>query len=648
MDLHDNPGPVQFKDMTEFLDWLSADLENWDKVGRKLSSSLSQSLYRLVQMALKVQHEKMTSVSEDINPVDDFSRAERILRSYAEHEIIHSETILGRRIRTLIDENNHDEAAYLILGLFLNEIPSPLQDREDSDIAHHLYIASETMQDWNGDHIGIVEQEESEAEEEAPDVGENVRSLENDSSILEKVNREIEEFRKDLDAEISTVSQHYGNEIRNLATEINKQIREARETLDDLTTKGATAAASAASIAAKAGETEFASFRKDVSSLRAQLESELKVCGQIIRDETESSVKDIQVQFSEMRKNFENLVQHGEEKTKDRARKSLQDMQGEINKVGAEFESFRKDMASLRAQLESELKVSGQIIRDQTESSVKDIQSQFSEMRKNFEILVQHGEESAKDRVRQSLQDMQERINKTGNDLAEDFRQSMETRIESLSAKMKSDLLKIENINQNISDKSAKIDIEFDSAISLIQKEREEALEEIAAKTSDTGEAFTLNAKMLEDAYRESLKNISAAAESRAEAAPSTAFWRHKQKSHQNVAVGSGMAFIGILVLAAVFVNLYAVDILSFASAMNTMEAGAGNSLIGLASLTIPAIVVIWALGQISRVFIWNMKQSSDAGRKVAMIETFIALERDGKLDNRTDRSLMMQAMFHQ
>jgi hypothetical protein len=62
--------------------------------------------------------------------------------------------------------------------------------------------------------------------------------------------------------------------------------------------------------------------------------------------------------------------------------------------------------------------------------------------------------------------------------------------------------------------------------------------------------------------------------------------------------------------------------------------------------IAVPTIGFYWILRQVLRLFLSNLAQYSDADERIAMIETFLALEGENKLDKREDRILIIQALF--
>ncbi|MHA1570485.1 MAG: DUF6161 domain-containing protein, partial [Alphaproteobacteria bacterium] len=178
---------------------------------------------------------------------------------------------------------------------------------------------------------------------------------------------------------------------------------------------------------------------------------------------------------------------------------------------------------------------------------------------------------------------------------------------------------------------------------------------DIARLHQEYGDLSARHTKAIDD-YKSSLAALERDYAARLSLRSSAGYWSRKRLGHRIAAIVAGFAFptIAIGIIYAVF---------WFA----TVGEGLVRQLPGLRDLTAdatlsPAIIApvagtmvvglivlfgIWILQLVSRFFFANLSLMSDAGERVAMVQTFLALSRDD--DNpadHSDRLLVLQALF--
>ena len=65
-----------------------------------------------------------------------------------------------------------------------------------------------------------------------------------------------------------------------------------------------------------------------------------------------------------------------------------------------------------------------------------------------------------------------------------------------------------------------------------------------------------------------------------------------------------------------------------------------------LAIVGLFAALGIWLVRIITRLFLSNLHQASDAEERVTMVETFLSLMSEGQISREEDRHLVLQALF--
>ena len=178
---------------------------------------------------------------------------------------------------------------------------------------------------------------------------------------------------------------------------------------------------------------------------------------------------------------------------------------------------------------------------------------------------------------------------------------------------------------------------------------------DIARLRQEYGDLSARHTKAVDD-YKSSLAALERDYAARLGLRSSAGYWSRKRIGHRIAAVIAGFAFpsISIGIIYAVF---------WFA----TVGEGLVRQLPGLRNLTpdapvSPAIITpvagtiaiglivlfgIWILQLVSRFFFANLSAMSDAGERVAMVQTFLALSRDDDSPaTPVDRLLVLQALF--
>ncbi len=157
------------------------------------------------------------------------------------------------------------------------------------------------------------------------------------------------------------------------------------------------------------------------------------------------------------------------------------------------------------------------------------------------------------------------------------------------------------------------------------------------------------------DDYKASLANLERDYAARLNLRSSAGYWSRKRFGHRLAAVIAGLTFPAVAAGIIYAVFWFATvgeglvrqlpglrDITADATISTSIIAPvAGTIVIGLIVL-----FGIWLLQLISRFFFANLAQMSDAGERVAMVQTFLALAREDGPDGHADRLLVLQALF--
>ena len=142
--------------------------------------------------------------------------------------------------------------------------------------------------------------------------------------------------------------------------------------------------------------------------------------------------------------------------------------------------------------------------------------------------------------------------------------------------------------------------------------------------------------------------------------------WGGKRRWHGWFSVGFGVSMAAGLVAVVLAVGwwhdaiLEAIGLNGFEAAGSTgshAKAGAlpGESVVsarldwntgGLVLAAAVGLAIYALLRQLGRLFLTNLAQFGDADERIAMIDTFLSLEKEGKLSAKEDRILILQALF--
>lgn len=120
----------------------------------------------------------------------------------------------------------------------------------------------------------------------------------------------------------------------------------------------------------------------------------------------------------------------------------------------------------------------------------------------------------------------------------------------------------------------------------------------------------------------------------------SVSYWRSKRKIHADAVKGSIVWFGIIAVIAIIVVMLAAWKFLGDATGKDLIIQIRATMFVGF-----PAFIVIWILRLISRRLVVNQALEHDAAERVAMVNAFKALEKEGKAEQ-SERLLILQALF--
>lgn len=121
--------------------------------------------------------------------------------------------------------------------------------------------------------------------------------------------------------------------------------------------------------------------------------------------------------------------------------------------------------------------------------------------------------------------------------------------------------------------------------------------------------------------------------------APAT-YWENKRKKHL---VWSWIT--GILTFVAIFAgaSFFAVEVQSL---MRTSAAGQTAGVWRLAALGLIGGFVVWAIRLLARMFLSHLHLLTDAGERIVMVQTYLALLEGDRLASKEDRQLILQALF--
>lgn len=150
-----------------------------------------------------------------------------------------------------------------------------------------------------------------------------------------------------------------------------------------------------------------------------------------------------------------------------------------------------------------------------------------------------------------------------------------------------------------------------------------------------------------EDEFQGHLKSALESVETAANIKSSVDYWSRKYWGH----IGIGL-FLTLLFVAGVGGAIWAVweHSQSFLAHIGLAEVkGAAEAKLDPTRLVlalVPVVGILWVLRLISRLALGNWARSADAAERVAMIETFLALEKDGKTSAVDDRAIIIKALF--
>ena len=134
--------------------------------------------------------------------------------------------------------------------------------------------------------------------------------------------------------------------------------------------------------------------------------------------------------------------------------------------------------------------------------------------------------------------------------------------------------------------------------------------------------------------------------------------WMGKRRQHKTWAIIFGGAFAvglaGVVVLTFIFGDKF-IDIIGLSASIVPAAPSAGDTFDiakrdwapgGIVLAAAVGLAVYAFLRQLGRLFLTNLAQYGDADERIAMIDTFITLEKEGKLTAKVDRILILQALF--
>ena len=129
-------------------------------------------------------------------------------------------------------------------------------------------------------------------------------------------------------------------------------------------------------------------------------------------------------------------------------------------------------------------------------------------------------------------------------------------------------------------------------------------------------------------------------------------YWRRKRFWHVLAAALAFVAFTGIGVASGWTLWEYNAEILALSQLTEETAPTTGTKINSwqfgtLVMVTIPAVMLLWLLRLISRIFVMNLAGMSDAGHRATLISTFLALTKSADTDiTPEERLLLIQGIF--
>jgi hypothetical protein len=118
-------------------------------------------------------------------------------------------------------------------------------------------------------------------------------------------------------------------------------------------------------------------------------------------------------------------------------------------------------------------------------------------------------------------------------------------------------------------------------------------------------------------------------------------YWKAKEEQH---AFGSRL-WLGIFTGAVVVLVMMIAGLAPLYLDKLPKNAAGDIGLSGLAAITLPVVLILWALRHVSRLFVTHNQQREDARQRRALVTTYLALIHKGAVSN-GERMLILHALF--
>ncbi|MGM0786023.1 MAG: DUF6161 domain-containing protein [Pseudomonadota bacterium] len=188
----------------------------------------------------------------------------------------------------------------------------------------------------------------------------------------------------------------------------------------------------------------------------------------------------------------------------------------------------------------------------------------------------------------------------------------------------------------------------FGHQLSKLKQENEEFTENKERLTSEMGELKEEIEEIkrlqksefseLVDNSQASLEDIQRTYDEKLSLQSSVSYWKNKRKSHSVAMIVMGVA--SIIIAAAVAGSFLLVGYKFLQVGWNEVQAWQIGLMLAISTFG------VWLTRLSTKIFISNLHLRTDADERVTMIQTYLALLREGKGLDEADRQLILQTLF--
>jgi hypothetical protein len=185
-----------------------------------------------------------------------------------------------------------------------------------------------------------------------------------------------------------------------------------------------------------------------------------------------------------------------------------------------------------------------------------------------------------------------------------------------------------------------------------LQTQLDRMREKAQTDFSDALIHYATEVTALQEQHKSKLEQMESALQTRVDIKASEMLWRGKRQGHRWVVGAAGAVFAAGLAALSYASFVYGTEYLSLLGFALTPlptvgnAGGAGSEVARLVVAAVPVMAAVWFLRVAARIFFTNISQLSDASERIAMIHTFLSLEKEGHITEGRDRVLMLQALF--